>query len=239
VPAPPLPAALGELGRRLLLYGALCLGLGVAIVAGLVVLYRWFDPPTSMLMLGQRLTGTPITQVWRPIEHISPNLQLAVILSEDGGFCRHHGVDWGELETAIDQSGDGLQRGGSTIAMQTVKNLFLWPAKSYLRKAIEIPLAYAVDATWSKRRLLEIYLNIAEWGPGVFGAEAAARYHFHKPAALLTAREAALLAVALPNPFERKAGAPGPGTQRLAANLMLRMRAAPGIARCVRVSADP
>ena len=192
-----------------------------------------------MLMLGQRLSGTPITQVWRPIEHISPNLQLAVILSEDGGFCRHHGVDWGELETAIDQSGDGLQRGGSTIAMQTVKNLFLWPAKSYLRKAIEIPLAYAVDATWSKRRLLEIYLNIAEWGPGVFGAEAAARYHFHKPAALLSPREAALLAVALPNPFERKAGAPGPGTQRLAANLMLRMRAAPGIARCVRVPADP
>jgi monofunctional glycosyltransferase len=187
-----------------------------------------------MLMLGQRLGGTSITQHWVSLEHIASNLQLAVIASEDGRFCRHHGVDWEELESAIDQSVDGVARGGSTIAMQTVKNLFLWPAKSYLRKAMEIPLAYAVDTTWSKRRLLEIYLNIAEWGPGVFGAEAAARYHFRKPASLLSAREAALLAVSLPNPFERRAGAPGPGTQRLAANLMLRMRTAPGMARCVR-----
>ena len=208
---------------------ALCTSL-----AALIVLYRWFDPPTSMLMLGQRFGGTTITQHWVPIEQIASTLQLAVIVSEDSRFCRHHGIDWEELETAIDQSVDGVARGGSTIAMQTVKNLFLWPAKSYLRKAIELPLAYAVDAVWSKRRLLEIYLNIAEWGPGVFGAEAAARYHFRKPASLLTAREAALLAASLPNPFERRAGAPGPGTQRLAANLMLRMRAAPGMARCLR-----
>jgi monofunctional biosynthetic peptidoglycan transglycosylase len=219
---------------RLLRYAlAGCLLLVVFTVI-LIGLYRWIDPPTSMLMLGQRLTGTPVTQHWVPIDRISPNLQLAVIVSEDGRFCRHHGVDWEELETAIDQSYDGAVRGGSTIAMQTVKNLFLWPAKSYLRKAIEIPLAYAVDGAWSKRRLLEIYLNIAEWGPGIFGAEAAARYHFRKPASLLTAREAALLAVSLPNPFERNAGAPGPGTQRLAASLMLRMRAAPSMARCVR-----
>src|SRR5262245_13828282 len=220
--------------RRVLKWSAMAaLGL-VLTLATLIVLYRWVNPPSSTLMLAQRAGGTTITQYWQPLEHISSNLQLAVIVSEDGRFCRHHGVDWEELESAIDQSVDGVARGGSTIAMQTVKNLFLWPAKSYLREAIEIPLAYAVDATWSKRRLLEIYLNIAEWGPGIFGAEAAARYHFRKPAALLTAREAALLAVSLPNPFERRAGAPGPGTQRLAANLMLRMRAAPGMARCVR-----
>jgi monofunctional glycosyltransferase len=218
-------------------YSAMTMLALVAIVAALIVLYRWIDPPTSMLMLGQRLSGTTITQHWLALEHISPNLQLAVIVSEDGRFCRHHGVDWEELESAIDQSVDGVARGGSTIAMQTVKNLFLWPAKSYLRKAIEIPLAYAVDAMWSKRRLLEIYLNIAEWGPGVFGAEAAARYHFRKPASLLNAREAALLAVSLPNPFDRRAGAPGPGTQRLAANLMLRMRAGPSMARCLRPAA--
>src|SRR5262249_36771236 len=124
-------------------------------------------------------------------------------------------------------------RGGSTIAMQTVKNLFLWPAKSYLRKAIEIPLAYGVDAVWSKRRLLEIYLNIAEWGPGVFGAEAAARYHFRKPASLLNAREAALRAVAVPSPLDRGRGAPAPGTRRLAPNLMLRRRPGPSMARCL------
>ena len=221
------------LGRILRLSALGALGF-VLFLAGLIVLYRWVNPPSSMLMLGQRLGGAGITQHWVSLEHISSNLQLAVIASEDGRFCRHHGVDWEELESAIDQSVDGVARGGSTIAMQTVKNLFLWPAKSYVRKAMEIPLAYAVDATWSKRRLLEIYLNIAEWGPGVFGAEAAARYHFRKPASLLSAREAALLAVSLPNPFERRAGAPGPGTQRLAANLMLRMRTAPGMGRCVR-----
>ena len=229
-----LGAEVRTIFKRALKWSAMAvLGL-VLLLATLIVLYRWLNPPSSMLMLAQRLGGTTITHHWQPLEHISSNLQLAVIVSEDGRFCRHRGVDWEELESAIDQSVDGVARGGSTIAMQTVKNLFLWPAKSYLRKAIEIPLAYAVDATWSKRRLLEVYLNIAEWGPGIFGAEAAARYHFRKPASLLTAREAALLAVSLPNPFERRAGAPGPGTQRLAANLMLRMRAAPGMARCVR-----
>jgi monofunctional biosynthetic peptidoglycan transglycosylase len=234
MPADGFGTELGTIFKRGVKWSALA-GLALLLgLASLIVLYRWLNPPTSMLMLAQRLGGTMITRHWQPLEHISSNLQLAVIVSEDGRFCRHHGVDWEELESAIDQSVDGFARGGSTIAMQTVKNLFLWPAKSYLRKAIEIPLAYAVDASWGKRRLLEIYLNIAEWGPGVFGAEAAARYHFHKPAALLTPREAALLAVSLPNPFERRAGAPGPGTQRLAANLMLRMRAAPGMARCVR-----
>jgi monofunctional biosynthetic peptidoglycan transglycosylase len=169
-----------------------------------------------------------------PLERISPNLHLAVIMSEDARFCRHHGVDWEELETAIDRAVDGFARGGSTISMQVVKNLFLWPARSYVRKAIEIPLTYAAEAVWPKRRVLEIYLNIAEWGPGIFGAEAAARYHFRKTAASLTPREAALLAVSLPNPFERRAGDPGPGTSRLADNLLLRMRAAQGNAGCVR-----
>ena len=240
VPTPPIWTPVEEAGakrpllKRAVRACAIALVALVTSLAALIVLYRWFDPPTSMLMLGQRLGGTTITQHWVPIEQIASTLQLAVIVSEDSRFCRHRGIDWEELETAIDQSVDGVARGGSTIAMQTVKNLFLWPAKSYLRKAIELPLAYAVDAVWSKRRLLEIYLNIAEWGPGVFGAEAAARYHFRKPASLLTAREAALLAASLPNPFERRAGAPGPGTQRLAANLMLRMRAGPGMARCLR-----
>ena len=123
-----------------------------------------------------------------PIDRISPYLQRAVITSEDGRFCRHHGVDWDEIEEAIERARDGVPRGGSTISMQVVKNLFLWPSKSYVRKAMEIPLTYAIETAWSKRRILEIYLNMAEWGPGVFGAEAAARYHFGKPAALADAR---------------------------------------------------
>jgi monofunctional glycosyltransferase len=220
--------------RRALRFAAFGLIAFAGAVLALIVLYRWVDPPASTLMLGQRLGGTPIVQRWVPLTRISPNLPLAVILSEDARFCRHAGVDWGELKEAIETAGDGVARGGSTISMQVVKNLFLWPSKSYLRKAIEIPLAYLIEVAWSKQRILEIYLNIAEWGPGVFGAEAAARYHFRKPAALLGPREAALLAVSLPNPFERDAGSPGPGTQRLADNLLLRMRAARATPGCAR-----
>jgi monofunctional biosynthetic peptidoglycan transglycosylase len=204
-----------------------------ALVLALIVAYRWVNPPLSALMLGQWLTGETITQRWVPLERISPYLRLAAIMSEDGKFCRHRGVDWSELSEAIERARDGIPRGGSTITMQVVKNLFLWPSRSYLRKAIEIPLTYVVEAAWPKRRILEIYLNIAEWGPGVFGAEAAARFHFRKPASQLSPREAALLAVSLPNPFEREAGNPGPGTSRLADNLLARMRIAQANAFCV------
>jgi len=233
-PSPPAEVeAPRYLGRALKLAAAVLLALAGSVLL-LVILYRWVDPPTSTLMLGQRLGGTPISQRWVPLARISPNLPVAVILSEDARFCRHSGVDWGELRDAMESASDGVARGGSTISMQVVKNLFLWPSKSYLRKALEIPLAYLIEVAWSKQRVLEIYLNIAEWGPGVFGAEAAARYHFRKPASLLGPREAALLAVSLPNPFERHAGRPGPGTQRLADNLLLRMRAARATAGCVR-----
>ena len=216
---------LGLAGR---IAGAAVLALS-GILLLLVVVYRWVDPPTSTLMLGQRLVGTRIEQTWVPLERISPNLVHAVILSEDTGFCRHRGVDWPALGEAIE-----TDRGGSTITMQVVKNLFLWPARSYVRKALEIALAYLVEAVWPKQRVLEIYLNIAEWGPGIFGAEAAARHHFGKPAARLTAQEAALLAVALPNPLEREAGYPGYLHRRLADNLLTRMRAVRTAMRCVR-----
>ena len=227
------PGRTGEPVRYLRLVVRLAGGVVLALTATvllLVVLYRWVDPPTSTLMLGQRLTGTEIEQTWRPIERISPHLVQAVILSEDGAFCRHRGVDWSALEEAIESS-----RGGSTITMQVVKNLFLWPARSYIRKALEIMLAYVVEVVWPKERVLEIYLNIAEWGPGVFGAEAAARNHFGKAASQLTAEDAALLAVSLPSPIERQAGYPDQQTRRLASNLLLRMRAVRTAQRCVRV----
>lgn len=234
LPLPRAPVA----PRRYLRRAARLLSLLLVALAGLmlalIALYRWVDPPISSLMLGQWLAGEAITQRWVPLGRISPNLHLATIMSEDGRFCRHRGVDWDELNEAIENARDGVPRGGSTITMQVVKNLFLWPSKSYLRKAIEIPLSYVVEAAWSKRRILEIYLNIAEWGPGVFGAEAAARFHFRKSAYQLSPREAALLAVSLPNPFERQAGSPGPGTSRLADNLLARMRTAQANAFCVR-----
>ncbi len=238
-PAPPaaaIPSSGDRTLRDLLPYlglagriaGAAALAL-TAVVLLLVVAYRWIDPPTSTLMLGQRLVGTQIEQIWVPLERISPNLVHAVILSEDTGFCRHRGIDWPALGEAIESD-----RGGSTITMQVVKNLFLWPARSYVRKALEIVLAYLVEAVWPKQRVLEIYLNIAEWGPGLFGAEAAAQHHFGKPAARLTAQEAALLAVALPNPIEREPGYPGYLHRRLADNLLTRMRAVRTTMRCVR-----
>ncbi len=235
-PAAAIPSPSTSTARDLLPYlrlagqvaGAAVLTLA-AIVLLLVVVYRWVDPPTSTLMLGQRLIGTQIEQTWVPLERISPNLVHAVIVSEDSGFCRHRGVDWAALGEAIESD-----RGGSTITMQVVKNLFLWPARSYVRKALEIVLAYLVEAVWPKQRVLEIYLNIAEWGPGIFGAEAAARHHFGKPAARLTAHEAALLAVALPNPIEREPGYPGYQHRRLADNLLTRMRVSRTSMRCVR-----
>ena len=142
-----------------------------------------------------------------PLEQISHHLVASVIASEDAGFCRHRGVDWGALREQLTAE-DGPARGASTLAMQTAKNLFLWPGASYVRKGLEIPLALTLDAAWGKRRMLEVYLNIAEWGPGIFGAEAAARRYFGKSAARLNAREAALLATALPNPWLRNPAKP-------------------------------
>ncbi len=223
--------------RRALPYVGLALR-ATALVAGglvltvltLVVLYRWVNPPVSALMIGRSIAGTEVERTWMPLERISPHLMRAVILSEDGGFCRHHGVDWAAMVEAIESD-----RGGSTITMQVVKNLFLWPSRSYVRKAVEIGLAYLVEALWPKRRILEIYLNIAEWGDGVFGAEAAAQTHFGKRAARLTAEEAALLAAVLPSPIERTAGAPSGMTGRLASRLLVRMRNSRADLSCVPV----
>jgi monofunctional biosynthetic peptidoglycan transglycosylase len=205
----------------------------VALVVALVIAYRWINPPTTTLIAMQRAVGTSISRTWVPIERISPNLQRAVVMSEDARFCTHGGIDWREIEEAFDRSQDGVVRGGSTISMQVAKNLFLWPSKSYVRKALEIPITYGMEQLWPKRRILEIYLNIAEWGPGIFGAEAAAQHHFRKPAWRLTETEAALLAVSLPNPILRDAAAPTPGTRRLAQIIQTRMRSAGPYVKCL------
>lgn len=198
--------------------------LTLAFLGALVVL-RSVDPPGSMLMLAQRMDGRHITQSWVPLDQISNNLVRAVIVSEDGQFCRHLGVDFRELAAALEKAERGDEvRGASTISMQVAKNMFLWPDRSYLRKALEIGMTLVMEQLWSKPRILEVYLNIAEWGPGIFGAEAAARHHFGKPASRLTEREAALLAAALPNPLERQSGRPSAQHQRLAAGVERRMR---------------
>lgn len=209
-------------GTLALIGGGILAG-GVFI--GVLLVLRNVDPHGSMLMLSQRLEGRSIRQVWVPLDRISPNLARAVIMSEDGQFCRHRGVDLRELADAMDKAERGEDvRGASTISMQVAKNMFLWPDRSYVRKALEIGMALVMEQVWPKARILEVYLNIAEWGPGIFGAEAAARYHFGKSADRLTEREAALLASALPRPIERPAGRPGAQHLRLAMVVERRMR---------------
>jgi monofunctional biosynthetic peptidoglycan transglycosylase len=199
----------------------------LAVVLFLILAYRFVNPPISALMLQRWAFGQDIAHDWVAIEDMSPHIVRAVLLSEDGRFCEHYGVDYEAIQEAVERAGGGTPRGASTISMQVVKNLFLWPSKSYLRKAIELPLTYAMEFVWPKRRIMEVYLNIAEWGPGIFGVETAAQFHFNKPARNLSEREAARLAVALPNPLIRDAGEPGPGTQRLAGAVQVRMRLAP------------
>ena len=154
--------------------------------------YRVLDP-VSALMLWRRVTGHRVERIWVPLTAIVPALPRAVMAAEDARFCIHHGIDFGELRSAFADADDfSDMRGGSTIAQQTAKNLFLWPGRSVMRKALEFPLALWLDLVLGKRRLMEIYLNIAEWGPtGEFGAEAAARYAFGKSARDVSPREAA------------------------------------------------
>ena len=213
--APPLePTARDQrdLFRRVVRVAVLVFCGWLIAVMLLIVAYRFINPPFSMLMAQQFLTGTAIHKQWVPIERISPNLTRAVIVAEDGRFCDHWGVDFVEAANAIRRASDGYPRGASTITMQVAKNLFLVNTKSYLRKMVEIPLTFAIELAWPKWRILEIYLNVVEWGPGVFGAEAASQAHFGRSAAGLTARQAAQLAVSLPNPIVRDAGSPGPRT---------------------------
>ncbi|MFN3351863.1 monofunctional biosynthetic peptidoglycan transglycosylase, partial [Pseudorhodoplanes sp.] len=173
--------------------------------------------PVSTPMLWRTVTMKPVTRIWRPLDDIAPVLPRTVIASEDAQFCNHRGIDWRSLREIIKEAEDldGL-RGGSTITQQTAKNLFLWQGRSFVRKALEAPLALWMDLVLGKRRVMEIYLNVAEWGPnGEFGAEAAARRAFKKSAADLDAREAALTAAMLPNPRRRDAAKPGPAVRRL------------------------
>ena len=189
-------------------------------------LYR-VGHPVSTLMAWRWLQGAPVSRQWVDFSAISPSLPRSVVAAEDANFCSHHGIDWDALREVIDDAEDGeVTRGGSTITQQVAKNLFLWPGRSVVRKALELPLALWIDLVLPKQRVLEIYLNIAELGPsGQFGAEAGSIYAFGHPASALAPREAALLAATLPNPVRRSARNPGPGVRRLAGTYMARAQA--------------
>jgi monofunctional biosynthetic peptidoglycan transglycosylase len=189
------------------------IGRFLLVLAGVILLsivaFRFVNPPITPVMLVAKLKGNTLRRDWVPLEDISRQLPLAVIASEDGRFCAHWGVDWGAVRDAVKEGGGlGGLRGASTIPMQTAKNLYLWNGRSYVRKALEAPLAYVMSFLWPKQRMMEIYLNVAQFGPGIFGAEAASRYYFQKSAADLTRHEAVLLAAALPNPRWRNPARP-------------------------------
>jgi monofunctional glycosyltransferase len=193
-----------------------------------------FIHPVSNLMLRDAVLFKGYDRRWVSFEQISPVLVRSVMVSEDGQFCFHGGVQWNEMATLVMDTLHGQStRGGSTIPMQTVKNLFLWNGRSFIRKGMEMPLAVVASAVWSKRRMMENYLNVAEWGPGIYGIEAAARYHFKVPASKLSARQAALLAVSLPNPIERVASKPGRGLRQLASLIQRRAQGAGAYIKCL------
>jgi len=218
----------------------------IAIVAiGLVVIYALtvavlglayiVAPPVSTLMVGRWLTLRPVERRAVPLDAVAAAVPAAVIASEDGRFCFHGGVDWSALRGVVEAADeDGPSRGASTVPMQTAKNLFLWPGRAVVRKALELPIALYLDLIWTKRRMMENYLNMAEWGEGIFGIEAAARRHFGKSARELGRREAALLVTALPNPVGRNPGRPSPRHRALANRLLARMDAVGALSSCLR-----
>jgi monofunctional biosynthetic peptidoglycan transglycosylase len=192
----------------------------------LAPLYRT-GHPASALMAWRHVTGAPVSRQWVDLAAMASPLPRSVVASEDAKFCTHRGVDWDALREVIDDAEDGeVSRGGSTITQQVAKNLFLWPGRSVVRKALELPLALWIDFVLPKPRILEIYLNIAELGPsGQFGVQTGSLYAFGHGASMLTSREAALLAAILPNPHTRSARNPGPGIRRLAGIYVARAQA--------------
>jgi monofunctional biosynthetic peptidoglycan transglycosylase len=188
------------------------------------LLYRFVGPPGTLTMATRALDGVEVTRDWVGLKEISPHLVRAVIAAEDARFCQHKGIDFEAIGKAVDERKRGKRRrGASTITQQTAKNVFLWQGGGFLRKGLEAWFALAGETVWGKRRTMEIYLNVAEWGDGYFGAEAAAQGRFGKAAKDLTKHEAALLAAVLPSPNKWRAVNPGPYVRKRAATIRTRM----------------
>ncbi len=203
---------------------------------GSVVLLRWFDPPTTAFIAADRVQawwdGTPgytFRQKWTDWAHIASSAKLAVIASEDQRFADHFGFDFVEIEHALSERFRGIStRGASTISQQTAKNLFLWGGQSWLRKGLEAYFTVLIETFWSKMRILEVYLNVAQFGQGVFGVGAASEHFFRQPAARLSRAQSALLAAVLPNPIEFRVNAPSPYVRSRQAWILQQMRALGG-----------
>lgn len=201
-----------------------------------VAVYRFVPPPITFLMVQRLFEGQGLDRRWVPLEKISPTLVRAVIAAEDARFCQHHGFDIEAIEKAMAANARGKKlRGGSTISQQTAKNVFLWPQRDWVRKGLEAWFTVLIEVGWGKERIMEVYLNSIEWGPGVYGAEAAARRNFKVPASKLTAAQSARLAAILPKPLGWKAAKPGPYVKRRAGSINRNARVVrnEGLTACV------
>jgi len=202
----------------------------------MVAVYRFAPPPVTFLMVQRAFEGRGFERRWVPIEKISPSLVRAVIAAEDARFCEHHGFDVEAIEKAMKANAAGKKlRGGSTISQQTAKNVFLWPGRDWVRKGLEAWFTVLIEVGWGKERIMEVYLNSIEWGPGVYGAEAAAQRNFKIPASKLNAAQSARLAAIVPKPLSWKAAKPGPYMKRRAGSINRNAKAVrrEGLTSCV------
>lgn len=214
------PRLFGRIVRWTMLAVLLVVVVGpVAVVAA----YRYAPPPITWLMVERLFQGRGFDRRWVPLSRISPQLVRAVIASEDSGFCQHHGFDLAAIERALHHNAvSATIRGGSTISQQTAKNVFLWPHRDWVRKGLEAWFTVLIETIWGKPRIMEVYLNSIEWGPGVYGAEAAAQRNFGTSAARLAPAQAARLAAIIPKPLAWRAASPGPYVRRRSGTIVAR-----------------
>ena len=223
--------------RRILGWLGLALLVMVMVPVADVIIHRFAPVPATWLAVQRSIEGRGYHRSWRSLERISPHLVQAVIAAEDDRFCSHGGFDWAGIQAAMRYNAHHKTRvhGGSTISQQTAKNVFLWPGRGWVRKGMEAGYTVLIETLWGKRRIMEVYLNMVEWAPGVYGAEAASQYWFHVSANKLTPAQAAHLAAILPRPLKWKAADAGPAVRRRLARItpgMGEIRAS-GLADCV------
>ncbi len=206
------------------------------LAVGMLTICYLFIPPVSTVMMLSWLRGDGMTREWVPLRRVSTPAIRAVLASEDGRFCEHYGIDWVAMRKVVAEAkrrGEAPSKGASTISMQVAKNLFLFNGRNWVRKGLEAPIALWIDFAWPKSRILEVYFNIAEWGDGVFGIEAASQRAFGIPASKLNSHQAAMLAVVLPDPDGRSAARPGPRMHAMATTVQVRAGHNPHVAYCV------
>jgi monofunctional biosynthetic peptidoglycan transglycosylase len=220
--------------RRLLL---ILVAVAIVLPPLWVAVYRFIPPPITLLMIERLVEGHGLDHRWVPLGRIAPAMVRSVVASEDSRFCEHHGFDLRAIDAALRHNAQtpGRIRGGSTVSQQTAKNVFLWPQRSWVRKGAEAWFTVLIEAMWGKRRIMAVYLNTVEMGPGVYGVEAGSQRYFHHAASALTVAEAGRLAAILPDPLKWKAARPGPYVRRRTGRIEARSETVErgGLADCV------